>query len=300
MFQVRAYALLFVWVASSTLLCALTAGNFLSLLANSLNDTFGSIFPAIPFAALLTVIFALRWPDLRGILEREARLSSDLTLRLTGVAVVEGLVLLRGYTGQMVELSAVAIVATFYATSLALIPGAKRLVLPYALTYGAGVAAPTILQWAFGEPLATVSTWMSSYVVSLTGIPITWQGMQFAVISKTGDLVSATVTPGCSSIISITTFLGLLVLMHIDLRKDAKSTVELAVAGVVALTLLNSVRIAILIWVGYVNGAAAFWGIHNWVGYAIFIGFYLVAIFTYSRMRGGPKAGLPSGTVLGS
>jgi len=283
-------AKLSLWVAASALLCLLTAPTFLTLLNDSLSDTFGSILPALPFAALLTVIFALRWEDLREVLAREGGLKSEPLVRLAGALVLVALIVLQGLTGTSVVLSGVAVVLTFYSTSLLLIPGARRLVLPYAVTYAAGVAAPTILQAAFGDPLVSVSTALSTWVVSLTGIPIAWQGSQFSLVSKSGELVSATITPGCSSVISVTTFLGLLALMHFDMRKDVGSTLRLAVAGVVALTLLNSVRIAILIWVGYSSGADAFWGIHNWVGYAIFIGFYMVALMVYTRMGGKGKS----------
>ena len=286
-----------VWVTAAALLCFLTAYNFPSLLSQSLSDTFGSLFPAIPFAALLTAIFALRWGDLREKLSEERGLFSEPLVRLVGAAVVLCLVFSAGLTGTSVVLSGIAVVLTFYGSSLAVIPGARRLILPYAATYAFGVAAPSIIQWALGDPLVSVSTALSTWVVSLTGIPITWQGPQFALVSRTGDLVSATITPGCSSVISVTTFLGLLALMHFDMKKDVKSTAELAVGGVVALTLLNSLRIAILIWVGYSSGAAALWDIHNWVGYAIFLGFYMVALVIYSRMGVGkdriPRGALP-------
>jgi len=250
------------------------------------------VFPAIPFAALLTLLFALRWGELRDILAKEQGLRTEPAIKLTGVCILVLICLFRDFDGQSVVLSGVAIVLTFYSVSLALNPGARRFVLPYALTYAAGVSAPTILQWAFGDPLVTISSNLSAWVVSLTGIPITWQGAQFSLVSKAGGLITATVTPGCSSIISVTTFLGLLALMHFDMKKDLTSTVKLAIAGVIALTLLNSVRIAILIWVGYSSGAGAFWGIHNWVGYGIFLGFYVVALVAYTRMKGGsPSAG---------
>ena len=290
-------ARLALWLAVAAVLCSITAANFPSLLSESLSDTFGSLLPAIPFAALLTVIFALRWDDLRDVLAREGGMSSELAIRLTGVATVAVLIILAGVTGTSVVLSGVAVVLTFYGSSLAVIPGARRLLLPYALTYAAGVTAPTILQAAFGEPLVTVSTALSTWVVSLTGVPIAWQGPQFFLLSRTGDIVNATITPGCSSVISVTTFLGLLALMHFDMRKDVGSTVKLAVAGVVALTLLNSVRIAVLIWVGYLSGAGAFWGIHNWVGYAIFIGFYMVALVVYARM-GSKRSGVADALQL--
>jgi exosortase/archaeosortase family protein len=123
---------------------------------------------------------------------------------------------------------------------------------------------------------------------------LVWHGTQFQLISKTGDLVAATVTPGCSSIVSVTTFIGLLALMHMDLKKDLSSTIKLAVAGVVVLTILNAARIAILVWVGYVNGSAALWDVHNYVGYVLFLGFYLVTLAVYPRMGQSKVRAIPS------
>ncbi len=295
----RPYALFTVWIASAAALVLLTAPNFLALLSQSLNSTFGTVFPAIPFAALLTLIFALRWGDLRDLLAEERTLTSEPLIRASGVASLALLVLVRGLTGESVVSAGVAVVATFYAMSLVLIPVAKRFVLPYAVTYMAGVAVPFIMQWAFGQPLVALSSYLSARLVAVVGIPVTWQGPQFTLVSRSGGTVVATVTPGCSSIISVTTFLGLLALMHFDLKKEVAPTVRLAAVGVVALTLLNSMRIAILIWVGYSMGAGALWYVHNWVGYAIFIGFYVVALVFYTRM--GPRGVAPRpGTALPS
>jgi exosortase/archaeosortase family protein len=178
----------------------------------------------------------------------------------------------------------VAVILSFYGTSLMLNPLTRRITFPYAAIYSVGVAAPAVLQWAFGEPLAALSSELSQSFLSLGGIPLIWHGTQFQLVSRTGDLVAATITPGCSSIVSVTTFIGLLALMHIDLKKDLPSTIKLAVAGIVALTVLNAARITILVWVGYIDGAAALWGVHNWVGYALFLGFYLVTLAVYPKM----------------
>jgi exosortase/archaeosortase family protein len=272
------------WFALSLGLSFLTAPNFLSLLNQSLGDTFGSVFPAIPFAALLALIFALRWKELEAVLSMEGSLRTHLTSRLAGAAVLGGLVVLEPLSGQNVASAGVALVLTFYAVSLILNPVSRSFMLPYAVVLAAGVGAPTVLQFAFGEPLAGVSAVFSAKMVSLLGFPVTWQGTQFQFVSKTGEVLSGVVTPGCSSVISITTFLGLLALMHLDLRKDARSTAMLAILGVGVLTVLNSVRIMVLLWVGYVDGSAAFWGVHNWVGYALFLGFYIAALPIYSRM----------------
>ncbi len=274
------------WVLVATALSAGTAPNFIGLLNQSLGDTFGSVFPAIPFAALLALIFALRWKEFGQVLASEGGYRSRLGTRLLGVAVVLALLALEPLTGRTVETSGVAVVLTFYAVSLVLNPLTKRFVLPYAVVCAAGVGAPSLLQWAFGEPLAVLSSALSARMVGLLGFPVVWQGTQFELLSKSGGVVNGVVTPGCSSIISVTTFLGLLALMHMDLKKDLRSTTTLAIAGIVVLTVLNSVRIMLLMWVGYVDGANAFWGVHNWVGYALFLGFYLAALPVYSRMGG--------------
>ncbi len=287
-----------VWIGAAGALSLATAPNFPALLNQSLGDTFGSVFPAFPFAALLALIFALRWKELDEILGAEGGWTSQAATRLVGAAVLVGLLALEPLTSQAIETSGISLVLTFYGVSLALNPLARRFLLPYAGVLAAGVGAPSALQWAFGEPLASLSSAFTARLVGLLGFAVTWQGTSFEFVSKSGQVVSAVVTPGCSSIISVTTFLGLLALMHLDMKKDLRSTLILAVAGVGVLTVLNSVRIMLLMLVGYDYGLGAFWGVHNWVGYALFLGFYLAALPIYSRMGGAsagsyPKSGIP-------
>jgi exosortase/archaeosortase family protein len=282
-----------VWFGVATALSIITASNFVTLLNQSLGDTFGSVFPAIPFAALLALILALRWGDLKEVLAVEGGIESHAVIRLLGLAIVGALVILRPITGLTVEASGIALVLTFYGTSLIMNPSTRRFMLPYAAVCAIGVGAPAVLQWAFGEPLAVLSSDLSAAMVGLAGFPVSWQGTQFELISKSGEVVRSAVTPGCSSIISVTTFLGLLALMHLDLKKDLRSTAILALVGVAILTVLNSVRILVLLWVGYEGGAATFWGVHNWIGYAIFLGFYLAALPIYSRMGRSPVGFYP-------
>ena len=264
-----------------------------------LGEQFGDVFPIFPFAALVVLITALRWRELAGVLEAEKSLRTEPKTRLLGISLVAALLALEPLTGQTVTTAGIAMVLTFYGTSLALNPLTKRFLLPYAAVFAAGVGSPAVLQWAFGEPLAAASSVVSSKLVALLGVPVAWAGTQFQLVTKSGDVVMGVVAPGCSSIISVTTFLGLLALMHLDMRKDIRSTATLAVAGIGVLTVLYSVRIAVLMWVGFELGASAFWGVHNWVGYILFLAFYLAALPVYSRMgsRGNDaysvKTGIP-------
>lgn len=290
----RAIFRFLVWISASSFVAAVTATRFVPLLIMQLNVNFDSVFPAIPFAALLMVIMGLRWKDLRVLLLTERSFRSELLTRLIGVFVAFFLIALRGFTGRWVETAGVALIGTFYAVALMIYPSTKRIMFPYMIIYSAGIAMPAILEEAFGGPLALVSTSLSARLVWLLGLPVSWAGSHFTLVSRFGGVVSGTVTPGCSSIISITTFVGLLTLMHLDLRKDVYCTMKMAIAGVVALFALNVLRINVLIWIGYLVGANALWAIHDWLGYAIFIGFYFATLVVYTRRGEQTTSRLPA------
>jgi hypothetical protein len=40
-----------------------------------------------------------------------------------------------------------------------------------------------------------------------------------------------------------------------------------------------------MIWLGFVNGPAAFWEMHDWLGYGIFLAFYVAVLVTYPRAK---------------
>ncbi len=232
------------------------------------------------------------------LLLEEQGLTSRPPTRVLGLWLVILPLAFRQLSVGSLELSAVTLISVFYGSSLLINPLSLKIMLPYALLYSVGVTSPTILQTVFGEPLAGFSSALTAGMVSLSGIPVTWHGTQFEFVSRVGETVTATITPGCSSVLSVTTFVGLLGLMHIDLKKELRSTVKLALVGAAALTVLNSVRIGILIWAGYSSGEAALWGLHNWIGYALFLGFYVATLVIYTNM--GKRSIVPvSSGILG-
>ena len=285
-------------LTSSLLFYSGEISTFTQLLSGRLVETFGTVFPAFPFVTLLFILFALRWKELHALLLEEQGLTSRLPTRVLGLWLVILPLAFRQLSVGSLELSAVTLISVFYGSSLLINPLSLKIMLPYALLYSVGVTSPTILQTVFGEPLAGFSSALTAGMVSLSGIPVTWHGTQFEFVSKVGDTVTANITPGCSSVLSVTTFVGLLGLMHIDLKKELKSTVKLALVGAAALTVLNSVRIGILIWAGYSSGEAALWGLHNWIGYALFLGFYVATLVIYTNM--GKRSIVPASSgILG-
>ena len=65
--------------------------------------------------------------------------------------------------------------------------------------------------------------------------------------------------------------MALLGLMYLDMGSNLVTTLKFA-AGV-AISPLDSARIVLMIWFGVVGRSTAFWGIHDWLGYAIFFAF---------------------------
>jgi len=286
-----------IWIGLAVALSTVTAPNFPWLVNESVGDAFGGLFVAIPIAALLTLVFALRWKEFATAVAAEGGIGARLPMRIAGGAAIAVLAALEPLTGSNLAASGIALVITFYAASLVVNPSTARFMLPYAAVYGAAVGAPAVLLWAFGEPLAALSSGLSAKLAGMAGLPVVWRGTQFQLLSKTGDVVTGVVTPGCSSLSSVTMFLGLLALMHLDMKKSLPPTVKLALAGVLVLTMLDSVRILILLWVGYEYGPAAMWGLHDWIGYAMFLGFFLAALPVYFRMGGSTPRVSPSPRV---
>ena len=276
----------FGWVCSAAVVAALVAPSSLALLSQEVNSNFGAVFPAIPLVALLLVVMTLRLGEFMATLARERGLRSELSTRLLGLLAIAVLLIARPLTNQTVEYSGAAVVLSVYATSLVINPLTKRIMLPYAAICAVGASAPAVLQSAFGGPLATFTSGLSARIAAFAGFPVTWQGTQFQLLSKSGDVITGTVTSDCSGIVSVTAFLGLLALMHIDTKKNLRSTTEIAIVGIAILLLVNALRIVLLLWVGYVDGATVFWSTHDWIGYALFLGVYLSVLAVYSRVGG--------------
>ncbi len=269
-------------------------------LGDLLSSTLGSVFPAYPFLALLLVLTALRWKEFHEVLLTERGLISKPAIRFAGVA----LALLPAIfwslffgsggpsTYLAMELSASSLVLVAYGTLLVLNPTMWKVMLPYVSLYAVGLVTPLFMVDSFGLPLAALSSTLAAGITNVLGIHAVWQGAAFAFVSAKGESIGSVVSPACSAAYSISIYLALLGLMYLDMRRSPTTTAKFAVAGVLALPLLNSARIAITIWFGYLGGSAAFWGIHDWLGYTIFFAFYIVVLLTYSKTKPGlPMAG---------
>jgi exosortase/archaeosortase family protein len=303
----RSHLRLGAWVGASLSILLTVYSNQVNILVSGLggllSSTLGTVYPAYPFLALLLVLTALRWTDFRRVLLSERGLTSKPVIRLAGISLVflpAGTWTLLYGSGApslyfAMELSACFVVLVAYGALLALNPSMWRIMLPYASLYAVGLIAPLFMLDALGGPMAEFSSYLAAGITGILGVPVAWQGVSFGFVSAGGESISAVVTPACSAVYSVSIYLALLGLMFLDMGTSVARTVKFAVVGVLLIPLLNSARIAFMIWFGFVEGSAAFWGIHDWLGYAIFLGFYLAVLVTYSRSAGprGPSDPMP-------
>jgi exosortase/archaeosortase family protein len=282
----RGHLRLIAWLGATTIVVSALYQSQLFLLVsglgNLLSSTLGTVFPAYPFLALLIILTALQWKDFHRVLLSERGMTSKPAIRLAALWAL--------FFGQgapsvylAMEISACSFVLVAYGALLALNPSMWRIMLPYASLYAVGLVSPLFMLDTLGGPMASVSSYLASGMTSVVGIHVAWQGVSFGFVSAKGELISAVVSPACSAVYSISIYLALLGLMHLDMRTSFATMAKFAIAGVVVIPLLDSARIAITIWFGFVGGSAAFWAVHDWLGYAIFFAFYVAVLATYSR-----------------
>jgi exosortase/archaeosortase family protein len=296
----RGHLRLGAWIATTLLLMLTVYSNQITILASGLTDlltsTLGTVFPAYPFLALLVVLTALRWKDFHRVLLTERSLTSNPRIRLAGILLIVLPATLwslffspvESSTYLAMELAASSIVVVAYGALLAVNPTMWKIMLPYTSLYALGLVSPLFMLDTLGVPLAALSSYLAAGITNALGIHVAWQGVSFELVSAGGDPISAVVTPACSAVYSISIYLALLGLMYLDMGTSLATTAKFAIVGVVAIPLLNSARIALTIWFGSVDGSAAFWGIHDWLGYTIFLAFYIAVLVTYTR-TGKPR-----------
>ena len=252
-----------------------------------------------PIAAVLFVgvFLLLKWRDFRGLLLEEGGLRTTPLVRLVGLFLSLSplifLPLLESYENS-ISVAVLPVFLVFWGVSLLVNPSTLNMTLPYAAVVLAATLLVDPLTTLMGGSLVGVASLFSRLILSATGVHYSYSplpGPQLQFSSRLGQGLSIDITPYCSSISSISVFLLLVALMHIDLGKDWSSTAKIAVLGTVALVLLNALRIAAIVWAGVIGGLQLLTSLHEVIGYVIFVGFYGAAAFAYVRI-GRPRSPL--------
>lgn len=281
------------WISISTAVSALLYWRHAVTLLQEISEIVPGETQIYPIAGIVFVgaFILFRHREIKECLEKEAEMGLVLKVRLAGLVLALAptvTALLPGIPFEM-DISAAILATVWLGVFTAVNPQTSRMLMPYAALYLAATLSPKIIYPLAGEPLADFAVFIVGPAVKAMGIPVLQSGRSLTFTALNGETISFTISPDCSSISSITVFLLLCGLMHLDLKKRVSATLFLAIMGTVALTLLNSLRIVILLWVGYVGGDWTLWNVHGWLGYALMIGFYALAAKIYLSIEDNPE-----------
>lgn len=286
----RGHLLLTVWlIATTVFLTVLYRPLVASLFSKGFEILWGDFGTTYPLGGLLLVVvfLLLQWHEIHTVLAAEDP-SLHLFIRLVGLSLSLMPLGLMAYFDSttrvyFLPLAVTIMVVVSYGLALIVKPAVWRVLLPYALLAVATILPPIYLQALIGESFAYLATSLTRLFTAVISIPAFWSGNAVRVWTSTNEAMTIEITSGCSSISSLTLYLLLCGLMHLDLEKKFVQTLSLAVSGVLVLIVLNAVRITVLIWAGYTYGVEAMLGLHSWLGVAIFSGFYTCATLVYLR-----------------
>ena len=97
---------------------------------------------------------------------------------------------------------------------------------------------------------------------------------------------------------SMSIFLLVLGLMHLDTRSDVRTSLLFAVGGSALFLLLNALRVFGLILGGLYVGTAFMWNLHGWLGYVLYVVGYVAILLLYTgRLKPAGKTALQTQTA---
>ena len=258
------------------------------------NGVFDTSVPAFPLAGMFFVVvfIALRKDEFVESLRPRAW---DAGIGVLGIVMaVVPLVALLGAGGALdgsYSYAAMALATGWVGVLLAVRPASLSFLWPYLLAFLLAVGTVGLLTTAFGDPLAVVVASISRVMTSALGLSVTWTSVYMSFTAAGGVPMSLYISQECSGMASMSIFLLLIVLMHLDVRPSLGVTAMFAVGGSVLFILLNSLRVVVLILGGIYYGEGVLWNLHGWLGYVLYVAGYMVILLLYiGRMKPANQA----------
>ncbi|MDG6940237.1 MAG: hypothetical protein JRN39_07545 [Nitrososphaerota archaeon] len=175
----------------------------------------------------------------------------------------------------------VSLLSAWFGLFILFFPSSCLTLLKYLALYAAAVVPAGPLQSLLGDGFARLAVLLSRPLLALLSVPASTGLQTISFVGQAGNPMTVDVTAACSFLPAAGIFLLMVGLMHMDLRAAVGPTVLFAAAGTGALLVLDSARVAILSWAGYVGNWPFFWDVHGWIGYALFVGFYVATLAFY-------------------
>ena len=277
-------------LAATAFTAALYFGQ-VSLLASKLGEVLVGVFdtsvPAFPLAGMLFVLIfiGIRRNEFGTLLEDkkgDALVSvSSLAMALTPLIAI----FILGPQTDNYAFAGLALATGWVGFVVAIRPSTLRFLLPYLALYLAAISSVGFLTGAFGDPLAIVVAWISQSLTSLFHVPVQWSSLDISFLAHGGGTVYLYISQECSGVASISIFMLLIGLMHLDLRPRAAVTVAFAAGGFLLFILLNALRVVALLVAGVYWGSDLMWNLHGWLGYVLYIFGYSLLLMLYFRAK---------------
>ncbi|MDG6980673.1 MAG: exosortase/archaeosortase family protein [Nitrososphaerota archaeon] len=268
------------------------------LLLLKVGQVFSGVFdtsvPAFPLAGMLFVLMFIGLKK-HEFWERLAAREADSFISIAAAAMaVTPLVaaILIGPATDSYAFAGIALVTCWVGIVIAIRPSLFSFLFPYLGLYLAAVGTVGVLTTSFGDPLAIVVAAVSEGITTMFHIPVQWSSVNISFVSAGGSPVNLFISQECSGIASMSIFLLLMGLMHLDMKPELWVSAAFAVGGSALFLVLNSLRVVILIVAGIDYGQALLWNLHGWVGYAFYIVGYLALVVAYFRVKS--DCGMPT------
>ncbi len=279
------------------------------LLVSKVGEVLGGVFdtsvPAYPLAGMFFVLVfvSFRRKELERLLADQSR---DWATTLAGVVIAFAPFAIQLTLGTQVDASysyaGLAVVCSFFGILTAIRPSLFRFLAPYFMLYALAVGFVGALTASFGDPLAVVVAVISSGFTRALGEPVQWSSVYITFTGAGGQAVNLEISQECSGIASMSIFLLILGMMHLDMNSSVTKSAFFAFGGSALFVLLNSLRVVGLVTAGIYSGTNLMWNLHGWLGYVLYIVGYTLLLFLYlgaKKVPGRSRNATEAGTLVG-
>ncbi|MDG6990949.1 MAG: exosortase/archaeosortase family protein [Nitrososphaerota archaeon] len=279
-------------LAATAFTAALYFGQ-VSLLASKLGEVLVGVFdtsvPAFPLAGMLFVLIfiGMRRAEFEGLLAERRRDAPVSVASLAMALIPLGATFVFGKQVDSYAFAGLALATCWAGLVVAIRPATLRFLVPYLGLYLLAVSSVGILTGAFGDPLAVVVASISQGITSFFHVPVQWSSLNISFFAPGGGAVFLYISQECSGIASISIFILLMGLMHLDVKPKIRVTAAFAVGGFFLFIFLNSLRVVALIVAGVYSGVDLMWNLHGWLGYVLYIFGYSLIVILYFRSKRG-------------
>ncbi|MFC1991650.1 exosortase/archaeosortase family protein [Chloroflexota bacterium] len=157
--------------------------------------------------------------------------------------------------------------------------------------YGMVITFPLMIQHFFEYSYSQTAIVPLMKIMNILGYQIQNQGSIINISTVEGVPIFTTITTACAGPTTMAVFIALFTLMMLDRPLFAKKAIGLFVFGVVGTWIQSTIRLILLMIIGYYWGEDALWTAHYWTIYILFPLWYLLFVFIYFRQfQGSPES----------